>query len=377
MNILFVVENYYPHIGGVEVIFKNLAEGLAAKGHKVVVLTHRLKGTKRHEFVKGVTIRRVDCFGSRYLFTFFAIPEARELAEKADIIHTTTFNGAPPAWVAAKSSGRPLVITVHEVWIGMWKRLGDMSWLGKRMHDFLERMIYLLRYDFYAAVSESTKKQLIRIGIPEKKVKVVYNSVDYEHFKAGNKGREKIRKKHALKGFVYLAYGRPGVSKGLEYAVRAVKIIKKNIPDSKFVLILSTDPAYRKQYRKILRLIRKLKLLGDIVLLPPVKWKELPNYLKAADCIVVPSLAEGFGYTAAEAAALDVPVVATDTTSLPEVVSGKHILVKPKSPVAIAEAVEDVYRHKFKVKKKKLFRLEDNIKGYLEIYGQLLNKKLK
>ena len=47
MKILFVCENYYPHFGGAEVLFKSLAEGFSKKGHQVSVLTHRLKGTEK------------------------------------------------------------------------------------------------------------------------------------------------------------------------------------------------------------------------------------------------------------------------------------------------------------------------------------------
>ena len=47
MKILFVLENYTPHIGGVEIVFKNLSEGLAKLGHDISIVTHRLKGTKR------------------------------------------------------------------------------------------------------------------------------------------------------------------------------------------------------------------------------------------------------------------------------------------------------------------------------------------
>ena len=47
MRILFVLENYLPHIGGVEILFKNLSESLVKKGHEVDLVTHRLKGTKK------------------------------------------------------------------------------------------------------------------------------------------------------------------------------------------------------------------------------------------------------------------------------------------------------------------------------------------
>jgi glycosyltransferase involved in cell wall biosynthesis len=82
-------------------------------------------------------------------------------------------------------------------------------------------------------------------------------------------------------------------------------------------------------------------------------------------------LSEGFGYTAAEAAAMKVPVVATNTTSLPEVVSGKHILVEPKNSSQIAAAVEKVYKGKYKAVPLKRFTLEKNISNYLRIYNLL------
>ncbi len=43
MKILFVIENYLPHIGGVELVFKNLSEALVKLGHEAIIVTHRLK----------------------------------------------------------------------------------------------------------------------------------------------------------------------------------------------------------------------------------------------------------------------------------------------------------------------------------------------
>ena len=86
MKILFVLENYLPHIGGVEIVFKNLSEGLVSRGHNVSIVTHRLKGTKRFEIIKGVKIHRINCFHSRYWFTFLSIPLVLKLARKSEVI---------------------------------------------------------------------------------------------------------------------------------------------------------------------------------------------------------------------------------------------------------------------------------------------------
>jgi glycosyltransferase involved in cell wall biosynthesis len=375
MKVLFVLENYVPHIGGVETVFRNLAEGLAGKGHIIDVVTHLIKGTKKFEVINGVKVHRVSCLGSRYFFTFLAVPKAVSLARKADIIHTTTFNGAPPAWLASKLTGKKCVITVHEVWLNQWDKLADMSWLGKRLHNFLERMIYLLPYDYYVCVSNSTRTQLLAIRKGKKNSSVIYNGVDYNHLNPRKYSGKKIRKRFGLqKKFVYLFFGRPGVSKGVEYLIQAVPLISQKIANSKLMLILSRDKAYRKRYNYIISLIKKLKISEKIILLEPRPHKELPNFIKVADCVVLPSLAEGFGYQVIEAAEMQKPIVATNTTSIPEVIYGNYVLIKPKSPEAIATGVELVYKGKTTKAKRKTFTIEANISNYLKVYEGLLKQ---
>ena len=370
MKILFVIENYAPHIGGVETLFKNLAEGLARK-HDVTIITHSPKNAKSNETIKGVRIKRIKCLQNRYLFSFLAIPKAIAEAGKADVIHTTTFNGAFPAWVAARIARKKCIITVHEVWINKWKECTSMGIIEAGLHNLLEKFLYLLPFDKYVAVSNSTRKQLSGIGKKANKTVTVYNALDYAHFNPAKHDRKSIREEYELEDkFVCLTYGRPGPSKGIEYAIRAVPLI--NIPKLRFMFILSRDRQYAKQFKKNANLIKELGVQNRTILLEPVPHKTLPKYLRAADCVVVPSLSEGFGYTAAEACALKIPVVATRTTSLPEVVSGKYLLVNPKSSEGIATAVERVRDKKYNRSPLKKFLPEKNIKGYLKVYRELL-----
>lgn len=67
---------------------------------------------------------------------------------------------------------------------------------------------------------------------------------------------------------------------------------------------------------------------------------ELPALYRGARLVAVPSLAEGFGLTALEAMACGVPVIAANTTSLPEVVGDAGLLVDPFDTDAIADAIE-------------------------------------
>ena len=377
MNILFVIENYLPHIGGVEMVFKNLAEGLVKKGHAATIITHRLKGTAAEETISGVKVKRISCFGSRYLFTFFSIPAAVAAAKNADIVHTTTFNGFFPAWLAAKLNRKPLIATIHEVWVGKWREYTDFWGLKSLLHEAFERLIYLLPLvDKYVAVSNSTRQQLLRIGKSEKKAVTIYNGVDYEHFNPKKYNGEAIRRKYALKNsYVVLVYGRPGPSKGIEYAIAAMKEISLSMPNAKMLLMLSRDKQYARKYLQLLQLIKKLQLEDKILNIPPVPHSQLPSYIKAADCVVVPSLSEGFGYTAAEAAAMGKPIIASNTTSLPEIVSGKHILVKPKDSSEIAAAVISMSQGKFHKTPLKKFTIEANVANYLKVYDGLLNRR--
>ena len=375
MNILFVCENYIPHYGGAEVVFKNLAEGYVKQGHKVVVVTQLLPGTKKYEVMNGVKVVRINSFGSRNLFTFLSIPKVLKLAKKCDVIQTTSFNGAPPAWLVGKLSRKKVAITVHEVWIGKWKQVTSLSPLKARIHDLLERMIYWLKYDKYICVSDATKKDLLKIGIDQRKVARVHNGVEYQFWnpeKFEDKTIEIRSKFNVQNNFVYFAWGRPGTSKGHEYLIKAVPIIKKNVPDAKLLLMLSTSEQYKKKYAELVQLVNSLDLQDDVKIIPPVKHLELGYYLRAFDCAVIPSIAEGFGFNCAEAMTMGIPVVVSDAGSLPEVVSGKHLVFRSKDIEDLAEKVVMISQGQWNKIPLKRFEWSESINKYLEVYGGLI-----
>ncbi len=371
MRLLFVLENYYPNIGGVETLFQNLMEALAKKGHNVQLVTHRLKGTKKYEVLKGVKIHRIECFQNRYMFSFLAIPKTLSLAERADIIHTTTYNGALPAIIAAMTRGKPSIITVHEILGKNWERF-EMGLIAKKLHRFLEMMITKMPFDRFVAVSSSTRKQLLG-SVNTKKIAVVHNGVDYTLLDPKKYDGESVRKKLGLeKKYVYIAYGRPGITKGIEHLIRAEPIIRENIPNSKLLLVLSERD---KRIGQIRKLIRKMGLEGEILLLGSMRKEELLKHVKAADLVIVPSLTEGFGYAAIEACEMGKPIVASNTTSIPEVIYGRYVLVRPGDPEAIAAGVEMAHKGKVMKGKRKVFTIKNNVEGYLKVYSDLERNK--
>ena len=69
---------------------------------------------------------------------------------------------------------------------------------------------------------------------------------------------------------------------------------------------------------------------------------DLPAVYQGAELVVFPSLYEGFGLPLLEAMACGVPVVASNTSALPEVAGGAAMLVDPLDVDALARAVAGV-----------------------------------
>jgi glycosyltransferase involved in cell wall biosynthesis len=377
VKVLFVLENYYPFIGGAEVLFKNLCEGLAEKGHNITVLTTRLPGTLTSETINGVNVRRISTprKSSRYWFTFMAIPEAIHLASSVDIVHTTTYNGAFPAWLAARVRGKKCMITILEIIGSGWQEMSGMNRLSAMAYRFLEDIIISLRFDHFGAISHYTASCLKTHGIDSNRISVIYPGINYALFDPGRADGKAVRQKLNLQGsFIYLFFGRPGISKGVEYLLQAVPLISRMINNARLLMILAHEPS--DGYHKILKLLKALDIQNDVILLDPVPRDDLPDYIAAADCVVVPSLSEGFGFSAAEACAMGKPVVASDTASIPEVVSGVYKLVEPKDAPSISCAVEQVYNRQISSQEKKLFMWASCISAYEYIYHQLAPKQV-
>jgi len=376
MRVLFVLENYFPFVGGAETLFQHVCEGLAEKGHAVTVVTSSQPGVPACEVLNGVTIHRVKCphRGSRYWFTFLAIPRTIGLSRTADIIQTTTYNGAFPAWLSSRLRGKKCVITVHEVIAEGWRSMMGMNRFTAWLHRLLERIIIIIPFNRYISVSEYTAGRIRRYGISPDKIKVIYNGIDYAMFDPHKAVGEQIRNRLGLRdNFVYMSYGRPGISKGLEYLIRAIPLIAEKIPQSRLLMILGRQPS--DGYRKITGLIKALGVEDKVTLIDPVPRNELPAHIAAADCVVVPSVSEGFGFTAIEACAMGRPVVASNVASLPEVISGTCILVEPGNPAAIAGAVQAVYEGKAEHRPEKKFTWSDCIDRYERTYIELIKGK--
>jgi len=370
MKILFVVEYYYPHIGGVETFFQKLAEGLAEQGYNITVFTAQIENSKKEDNINGVNIKRISLpnFGRRYWFTFLAPFWLLFIIPKYNIVHTTTYNAALPAWLISFIFRKKIVITVHEVWQKLWFSVPEMSKISSLLHYCFEWVILKLPYSCYAADADFTKKRLIEFRKSEKNIHRIYLGIDYDLFNK-DKCREVKAKKINNNNWICLYFGRPGWVKGLNYLIKAMPLVKAKIKNVQLQLLISNDPP--KPYKALIKLINDEKINDIISIQKSVSRESLPNYIASADCVVVPSLSEGFGFSAAETSAMQVPIVATTAGSLPEVLSGKVIFCLPGDSKSLALAIIDAYNNKYKQIPEKKFNWQNTILEYNQIYKTL------
>jgi glycosyltransferase involved in cell wall biosynthesis len=127
-------------------------------------------------------------------------------------------------------------------------------------------------------------------------------------------------------------------------------------------------------------LFSSLGLQNNVVSFENITDKELNYLYQNAFALIYPSLYEGFGLPPLEALSCGCPVIASNTTSIPEVVGDAGILINPYDTGAIASALErlrcDETRKNYITRgftRAKLFSWEKVAKQYIEIYQSLAN----
>lgn len=360
LKILYILEYYFPHIGGVEILFQNLAEGLAKKGHKAKVVTNNLNGCKKFEIINGVEVYRINFpKPKRFFFTFFSFPFFLKLGKEVDLIHSSTYGGVFSASLCAKILRKPSILSVHEIWMEKWRCVPFVSKLQKFTGSFQEWFLLNLPFDLKVAESKYTLKILNKI-CNEKNTQIPAGIFVPKNLKWNKKNSEIFK-------FIY--FGRPGHWRGVDILLYAYSKLLRELKNIKLILILSKQP--EKEYREILNLISKLNLNENIELKEPLGRENLFNFLMEIDAVVVPSISEGFGLSAAEASALSVPVISSNAGSLPEVVSGKCLFFESENILDLKEKMKKAVEGKWELVEKKEFPQKNFLDSWENVYRRI------
>lgn len=137
----------------------------------------------------------------------------------------------------------------------------------------------------------------------------------------------------------------------------------------KYILYLGTKHKRKniKGLKKAYKILKeKYKIPHELILAGVKKYvgkKEKRDLLKNADVFVLPSFYEGFGFPVLEAQVADTPVVASNVSSLPEVLASSALLVNPSKPEEIAEAIYKIISNP-KLKQELIKKGRENIKRF-------------
>jgi len=369
MKICFVLEHFYPHVGGVETLFSELIKRLILKGNEVRVVTSDSGGITGTRDFHGATIHY---FESRSLFGHPLLSE-RDIAEHvrwSDIVHTTTYTAAPTAYTLSKRYQKPCIITVHEAIGNKWLSV-EKNPLKSLAFWLFEWFVVTKRYTAWHVVSHATETDLLRYGIDRKKIETIHLGIDDTLWNAGVAktditlyfGANPINK-------MFLYTGRPGKPKGIFVLLDAIRKLDASLDMSyTFGFILSNDPLSERI--RFERIIKRERLTNRIFVADTIPYSELPSLRKSALAVIVPSLTEGFGFSAVETAALEVPVIASDAGSLPEVLGGKVLFFKNADSDDLAKKIVMATRNEFLCLEKKAFSWNTTADKLNSLYKRL------
>lgn len=191
--------------------------------------------------------------------------------------------------------------------------------------------------DRHLAVSQAVADFYRRTQrLPAAKLHVLPNGIDAGRFAEPRRDRRAVRQELGLPpaAFVLVTVANVTRQKGHVHLLAAVRRLLPQRPDLHWLVV-----GGGKLRAELERQVRQAGLERNAHLLGP--RLDVPDLLHAADLFVLPSLWEGFGISALEAAAAGMPIVASGVDGLAELFrDGENaLLVTPGDPAALAEAI--------------------------------------
>ena len=204
------------------------------------------------------------------------------------------------------------------------------SWLHKQWYKILLRI--MARAKSIICISESTRKDLLHFCpyIPGGKVKVVLNGIEPFWFDDQPVQLERSNiDKLADKKF-FLMVGTDAWNKNFNAVISALQTFQQ--PDFHLIKIGGLSATHQAE-------LEQAGLQNRVIHIPNVSDHELKWLYKNAEALIFPSLHEGFGWPVLEAMASGCPVIASNTSSVPEVGGYVPLYIDPKKPESIAQAM--------------------------------------
>lgn len=331
MKILQINKLYYPVIGGIETVVKDIAEGLNGQNNfQIDVLACQKKGVRTTETINGVQIFKAASLGKALgmplSLDFFSLFKSLKNNYDLFLVH---FPFPLTALITPFIPKEKLIIYYHSDIVR--QKLFSLPFRPFINCSLKRATKILVSGQNIISSSPCLKKYAAKCEVVPFGFRADFQSADYQE-------AEKIKQQYAADKPLLLAIGRLVYYKGYQYAIEALKNL-----DAKF-LIIGQGP----EEQKLRALITTTEQTDKILILPP--QTRLESYLLACDIFLFPSAArsEAFGLVQLEALAAGKPIINTQLkTAVEEVgldgVSG--LTVEPKNAPAFAAALDKLIKN--------------------------------
>ncbi len=370
-RILIALYYYHPYVSGLSLLAKMLAEGLAARGNTVTVLTMQYdKNLSEHQALNGVNIVRAKVLGKlgKGLMSVDFLIKLVQLSKTHDVVN-------------------PHLPMAH---IGLALPLIDNNKLMPQYHcdlnlgpGIVSKVIERVSYWLMGKTLERSSKIIVttkdyfscsHFSRFLSRTCEIYPPVDESRF--GKREHTELRARLGIKtdtkliGFV----GRIVAEKGLEYLLKAIPLLENRLDD--FMVLVAgehTKVAGGSVKHDVDVLVNKhpdrVKLVGHL------RFDDLVAFYNLIDVLVLPSVdpLEAFGMVQVEAMLCGTPVVASDMPGVREVINrtGFGRLVRPRDPQDIADRVCELLESPVNIPREALadFNYDRIIDQYEEVFS--------
>lgn len=281
-------DQQHPDGGGSEVYVESVARELAVRGHRVQVRCARYPGSARREVRDGVELVRI---GGRLTVYPRALWWVLTAGRRTDVV-VDVINGLP--FLSRLTRRRGLMALVHHVHREQWHiiypgwrgRLG--WWIESRLTPRLYRGVE------HVTVSESSRRDLVGLGIPAERIHLAHNGLDRHPALPGT---------HEPARLSVLARLVP--HKQIDHAFGVVRDLLPTHPD--LVLDVVGDGWWRDE---LVASARALGVSDRVVFHGRVPEDRRDQILADSALMLLPSVKEGWGLAIMEAAAQGTPTLA-------------------------------------------------------------------
>ncbi len=347
-RICMVVQNIFPEDPRV----LRMAEALCNKGYFVDVISLRRDQSKSFEQYENInTYRILNDFNqesfSKYLiksFLFFILAffklQKLDYCNRYDLVH---IHNMPDQLifitVLQKLRGIPVILDLHDLTVELFR----LKWNKRRMKflSFMVKKGELISCKFATYVittSEGFVQRLVSRGVPRNKITLIYNTPSTKFFYF-NKNREYSIITHNA---VLLYYGSIIKRFGIHNVIRALPLIHKSIPGTKFLLFGKYEKKYRQE---LLSIVEELGLNSSVVFNEFLPVEQIMKQINSSDFGLVPYSDNDFMNLALstktfEYAIAGIPIVASRLKSIETIFCDNCIsFAQPDDPKDLADQI--------------------------------------